>query len=116
MIFILFFLIAIIVTSSVLLPEGPGSVFSKFVGALSQDNDLVLCLGVFPAAEDEEMRADCGAGVTKTAGGWVADVLTTLPGHGVSRPDHEVVTALLGRLVLLASSGGFAPASEEDNV
>ena len=88
----------------------------KFVGALSQHYDLVLRLSILPPAEDKQMWTYGGAGVPESGSGWVADVLATLPRHGVGRPDHEVVAALLGGLMLEASAGGLGPATVEDDV
>lgn len=39
---------------------------AKFVGALSQHDDLVLRLGILPAAENQEMGSDSGTGMAKS--------------------------------------------------
>ena len=52
-----------------------GSLLVRSVGALAQHNDLVLCLRVLPPAKDQQMRSDCGRGVTKADGGRLARYL-----------------------------------------
>ena len=59
--------------------------------ALTKNYDLLLRFRVLPAAKYQQVRADCCACVAKPAYWWIANILSTLPGHGVSGPDHEVV-------------------------
>ena len=62
------------------------------------------------------MGPDGRAGVAEAAGRWVAYVPASLPRHSVGRPDHEIVAALFGRLVLEAGSRGLRPSTEQQNV
>ena len=72
--------------------------------ALTQHDDLVLGLSVLPAAKDEQVRADCRRCVTETNSWWLAEVFAPLPGHGVGRPNLEVVALLFSAFVLEAST------------
>lgn len=88
----------------------------ELISALPQHNDLILRLGVLPAAEDQQMGPDGGAGVPEPRGGRVPDVLATLPRHGVGGPDHEVVAALFRGLMLLSGTACLGPASEKYDI
>lgn len=109
-----------VITASLLSESHPAPVrivvAIKFIGALTEYDDLILSLGVLPAAEDQEMRADGSGGVAEAGGGRVPDVLPPLPRHGVGAPDHEVVAGLLRGLVLLPGTRGLRPAAEQDDV
>ena len=84
--------------------------------AFSQDYNFILCLCILPTTKDKHVWSDRSASVAESTSGWVPDILALLPGHGVRRPDHEVVAAFLGWLVLKPSSRSLCPASEQENV
>jgi hypothetical protein len=48
----------------------------------------------------------------------LAHVLSTSPGHAVSRPDHEIITFIGGgvSLVLVTGSRSLGPAAEHKNI
>ena len=86
------------------------------VSALTQHNDLILCLSVLPSSENEQVRSDCSRCVTKTNRRGLAQVLALLPRHGVCRPNLEVVALLLSSLVLEPCTGCLGPSTKHNDV
>ena len=78
----------------------------RLTSALSEYNNLVLCLSVLPSSEDKQMGSDCSGGMAEARVGWLSHILSTSPAHAISRPDHEIVAFISGRvrLVLIAGS------------
>jgi len=86
------------------------------IADLSEHDDFILCLGVFPAAENEQVWANCGRCVSESGSGWVTQIFSTLPAHGIGRPNHEVVAFLFSWLVLKASALSAGPSTEHHDV
>jgi hypothetical protein len=83
-------------------------------GAFTENDNLILSFGVLPASEDEQVRSNSCTSMTKPRVGRLSHVLSTSPGHAVSRPDHEIITFIRSGvgLVLVTGSGGLGPSSE----
>lgn len=82
--------------------------------AFTQDNDLILSLGELPASEDKQVRSDGCTSMAEPRVGRLAHVLSTSPGHAVSRPDHEIITFIRSGvgLMLVTGSRSFGPSAE----
>jgi len=82
--------------------------------ALTEDNDLILSLGVLPASEDEQVRSNGCTSMAEPRVGRLAHVLSTSPGHAVSRPDHEIITFIRGGvgLMLVTGSRSLGPSAK----
>ena len=82
--------------------------------ALTQDNDLILSLGELPASEDKQVRSDGCTSMAEPRVGRLTHVLSTSPGHAISRPDHEIITFIRSGvgLMLVTGSRSFGPSAE----